>query len=42
MTMSQYFQKALRSMGIIDALEDKGINEGDLVRIYDIEFDFVR
>ena len=38
----QYFQKALRSMGIIDALEDKGINEGDLVRIYDIEFDFVR
>ncbi len=38
----QYFQKALRAMGIIDALEDKGINEGDLVRIYDIEFDFVR
>ena len=38
----QYFQKALRAMGVIDALEDKGINEGDLVRIYDIEFDFVR
>lgn len=38
----QYFQKALRSMGVIDALEDKGISEGDLVRIYDIEFDFVR
>lgn len=38
----QYFQKALRSMGIIDALEDKGINEGDTVKIYDIEFDFVR
>ncbi len=37
----QYFQRVLTSSGIIDALREKGINEGDTVSIYDIEFDFV-
>ncbi len=37
----QYFQRVLISSGIIDALREKGINEGDTVSIYDLEFDFV-
>lgn len=37
----QYFQRILVSSGIIDALHDRGINEGDTVSIYDLEFDFV-
>lgn len=37
----QFFQNALRSNGIIKALEDAGIEEGDMVKMYDIEFDFV-
>ena len=37
----QYFQRVLRSSGIIDALLEKGIQEGDTVCIYDLEFDFV-
>ena len=36
-----YFQRALRKKGVIDALEEKGIQEGDTVRLYEIEFDFV-
>ena len=35
-----FFQKYLREKGIIAALEEKGINEGDTVRIYDLEFDY--
>lgn len=38
----QYFQRVLRSSGIIAALEERGINEGDTVSLYDIEFEFVR
>lgn len=38
----QYFQRSLRKKGVIKALEQKGINEGDPVKIYDIEFDYVR
>ena len=38
----QYFQKVLRSSGIIDRLEQMGINEGDTVSIFDFEFEFVR
>ena len=34
------FQKALERNGIIDALKDKGIEEGDVVRIKDVEFHF--
>ena len=37
----QYFQNALRSNGIIEALEKAGIEEGDTVQLYDIEFEFV-
>ncbi len=37
----QYFQRVLIQSGIIDALHEKGINEGDTVSIYDLEFDFV-
>ncbi|MGN0555331.1 MAG: GTPase ObgE [Candidatus Fimenecus sp.] len=37
----QYFQTVLQSSGIIDALREKGIEEGDTVSIYDLEFDYV-
>lgn len=37
----QYFQRVLRSSGIIDALEERGIAEGDTVDIMGFEFDFV-
>lgn len=37
----QYFQRALKNRGVIDALTNKGIQEGDTVRIGDLEFDFV-
>lgn len=37
----QYFQRVLHSSGIIDALVEKGIQEGDTVSIYDLEFDYV-
>lgn len=36
-----YFQNVLLDSGVIDALRDAGINEGDTVSIYDLEFDFV-
>lgn len=37
-----YFQKVLRNSGIIAALEEKGINDGDTVSIYGVEFDYYR
>ena len=37
----QYFQRVLRSSGIIDGLEAQGIQEGDTVDILGFEFDFV-
>lgn len=37
-----FFQKYLRDKGIIDALEEKGIQEGDTVRIYGLEFDYYK
>lgn len=37
----QYFQRALIRKGVIDALVEKGIKEGQTVRIGDLEFDFV-
>ena len=37
----QYFQRVLQSSGVIAALTDAGVSEGDTVRIFDIEFDFV-
>lgn len=38
----QYFQNALRKKGVIKALEKEGINEGDLVRMYELEFDYMK
>lgn len=35
-----FFQRYLREKGIIAALEEKGIEEGDTVKIYDLEFEF--
>lgn len=37
----QYFQNVLQTSGIISALNEKGITEGDTVSIYDLEFDYV-
>ena len=37
----QYFQRVLINSGVISALKDAGVKEGDTVSIYDIEFDFV-
>lgn len=38
----QYFQNALRKKGVIKALENAGIKEGDPVRMYDLEFDYIK
>jgi len=38
----QYFQRAIKRKGIVDALEEMGINEGDTVRIEGFEFEYVR
>ncbi len=37
----RYFQKMLKDKGVIKALQRNGCVEGDIVRIGDIEFDFV-
>ncbi|MBQ9951040.1 MAG: GTPase ObgE [Clostridia bacterium] len=36
-----YFHRSLRRMGVIDALREKGAQEGDTVVVGDMEFDFV-
>jgi len=38
----QYFQRAIKNKGVIEELEKMGINEGDTVRIYDIEFEYIK
>ena len=37
----QYLQRVLVSSGIMTDLENRGIQNGDTVSIYDIEFDYV-
>lgn len=37
----QYFQRVLIHTGVIDALREAGVQEGDTVDLYDLEFDFV-
>jgi GTP-binding protein len=37
-----YFQRVLKNSGVIAALEDAGVSDGDTVSIYDFEFDFLR
>lgn len=38
----QYFERTLRNNGVIKKLEKAGIQEGDTVKIYDLEFDYVK
>lgn len=38
----QFFQRSLKTKGVIDALEKLGINEGDTVKIVDVEFEYKR
>jgi len=38
----QYFQRALKRKGVVDELEKMGINEGDTVKVYDTEFEYMR
>ena len=38
----QYFENVLRTSGIIDKLEEMGIEEGDTVSIFDFEFEYLR
>ena len=35
-----FFQRFLKENGIIDELKAKGIEEGDVVRMYYLEFDY--
>lgn len=37
-----YFQRVLRKSGVIAALEEYGVTDGDTVCIYDFAFDFVK
>lgn len=37
----QYFQTALRKKGVIKELIEKGAGEGDLIRIYELEFEYI-
>ena len=38
----EFFQKFLRENGIIDQLEEMGIEEGDTVRMYGLQFDYYK
>lgn len=38
----QYFQRVLRNSGIIDKLEEMGVQEGDTVSILNFEFDYIK
>ena len=37
----QYFQRVLKSSGVIDKLVEMGIQDGDTVSIFDFEFDYM-
>lgn len=37
----QYFQRIIRKKGVIDALKKAGVHEGDLVRMYELEFEYI-
>ena len=36
----QFFQKSMESQGVFDKLREMGIEDGDTVRIYELEFEF--
>ncbi|NMA96232.1 MAG: GTPase ObgE [Clostridiales bacterium] len=38
----QYFQMSMRQRGIIDELRERGIKDGDTVRVDDFEFDYIQ
>ena len=37
----QYFQRAVKNIGVIEELEKNGIREGDTVRMGEMEFDYI-
>lgn len=37
----QYMQRVLEKSGVFEALREKGIQEGDIVSLYDIEFEYI-
>ena len=37
-----YFQNVLKKSGVFEALEAKGCKDGDIVSIYDFEFDYIK
>ena len=37
----QYFQRVLIETGVIDHLREAGVQEGNTVSIYDVQFDFI-
>lgn len=41
MTSNAYFQKRIKNDGIIDALKDIGMEEGDIIRIGDYELEYI-
>ncbi len=36
-----YFERLLQGTGVIDALREAGVREGDTVSLYDLEFEFI-
>ncbi len=38
----QYFQRLIRKKGVIAALDDAGVQEGDLVSLDDFEFEYIK
>ncbi|OPZ83271.1 MAG: GTPase ObgE [Firmicutes bacterium ADurb.Bin419] len=38
----QYFQRTIKRKGVVDALENMGINDGDTVKVHDFEFEYFR
>ncbi|HPD01448.1 MAG TPA: GTPase ObgE [Acetivibrio sp.] len=38
----QYFQRTIKRKGIVEELENMGIQEGDTVKMYDLEFEYFR
>lgn len=37
----QYMQRVLEKSGVFDALRERGIQEGDTVNVYDVEFEYI-
>ena len=37
----QYMQRVLEKSGVFEALKERGIQEGDIVSLYDIEFEYI-